>query len=94
MAASAALICACVPDSVRLALALAPALMVAPPARLTLSVPLPTLTLTVARLPCGSTTDTPLITRVVSSLTDCAPGTVLTGGPLQTTVAENSEVSP
>ena len=77
--ASAALICACVPDSVSVELPFAPALIVAPPARLTFSAPLVTLTCVVDRLPSTSLTEIPPIGSAVSSLTVCAAGTTLTG---------------
>ena len=73
------MICACVPDSVRVEEPFAPALMVAPPARLTFSEPLVTVSCVVARLPSTSLTLTPAMESAVSSLTVCAPGTVLTG---------------
>ena len=73
------MIWACVPESVRVELPLAPALIVAPPARLTFNVPLVTVSCVVARLPSTSLTLTPLIESAVSSLTVCAPGTVFTG---------------
>jgi hypothetical protein len=56
-----------------------PALIVAPPARLTLSAPLVTFSCVVARLPSTSFTDTPPIESTLSSLTVCAPGTVFSG---------------
>ena len=77
--ASAALICAWVPESVRVEVPLAPALIVAPPARLTFSAPLVTLSCVVARLPSTSLTEIPAIESDVSSFTLCAPGTVFTG---------------
>ena len=80
--ANAALICACVPASVSAPLPLAPAPMVAPPARLTVSVPLPTDSATVPTLPSRSLTLMPPIASAVSSFTVCAPGTVLTGASL------------
>jgi len=73
------LICAWVPDSVRVEEPFAPALMVAPPARLTFNAPLVTLSCVVERLPSASLTAIPAIEREVSSLTVCAPGTVFTG---------------
>ena len=60
----------------------APALIVAPPARLTVTVPLPTVSAVVAKLPSTSVTESPLIDSAVSSLTVCAPGTVFTGASL------------
>jgi hypothetical protein len=77
--ASAALICACVPDRVRVEEPFAPALIVAPPASETFSVPLVTVSCVVDRLPSTSLTAIPPTERTVSSLTDCAPGTVFTG---------------
>jgi hypothetical protein len=53
--------------------------MVAPPARLTVSAPLVTLSCVVDRLPSTSLTLTPLIASTVSSFTLCAPGTVFSG---------------
>ena len=50
----------------------------APPA-VTLSVPLATVSVVVSALLSTSATETPAIGSVVSSLTVCAPGTVLTG---------------
>ncbi len=73
------MICACVPDSVRVEEPLAPALMLAPPARLTFNVPLATVSCVVARLPSTSLTEIPPIESNVSSFTVCAPGTVFTG---------------
>ena len=73
------MICAWVPDSVSVALPFAPALIVAPPARLTFSAPFVTESCVVARLPSTSLTETPLIESDVSSFTVCAPGTVFTG---------------
>jgi hypothetical protein len=60
------LICACVPDSVSVELPFAPALMVAPPARLTLSVPLVTVSWVLDRLPSTSLTERPPIESDVS----------------------------
>ena len=77
--ARAALIWACVPDSVSVEEPFAPALMVAPPARLTVTVPFVTVSCVVARLPSTSFTEMPAIESAVSSLTVCAPGTVFTG---------------
>ena len=73
------MICACVPESVRVEEPLAPALIVAPPARLTVTAPLVTVRRVVDRLPSTSLTLTPPIESAVSSFTLCAPGTVLTG---------------
>ena len=73
------MICAWVPARVRVPVPFAPALIVAPPARLTVTVPLPTVSAVVARLPSTSVTESPLIDSAVSSLTVCAPGTVFTG---------------
>ena len=67
------------PESVRVEEPLAPALIVAPPARLTFSAPLVTVSCVVERLPSTSLTDTPPIESAVSSFTVCAPGTVFTG---------------
>ena len=67
------------PDSVRVEEPFAPALIVAPPARLTFSVPFVTLSCVVARLPSTSLTDIPLIESALSSFTVCAPGTVFIG---------------
>ena len=57
----------------------APALIVAPPARLTVTVPFVTVSCVVDRLPSTSLTLTPPIESAVSSFTVCAPGTVFTG---------------
>ena len=84
MLAKAALIWAWVPDSVKVALLLAPALMVAPPARLTVTRPLATVRRVVARLPSTSLTLTPAMASATSSVAACAPGTVLTGASLIT----------
>ena len=94
--ASAALICASVPDRVSVEEPLAPALMLAPPARLTLSVPFETLSCVVARLPSTSITLivlAPVKTSTASSLTVRAPGTVLTGASFTelTVIATASE---
>ena len=91
--ARAALIWACVPDRVRVEEPLAPALMVAPPARLTLRAPLVTLSCVVARLPSTSFTEIPAIESEVSSFTVCAPGTLFTGPSLTevTVIATVSE---
>ncbi|MCY1381475.1 hypothetical protein D9M69_693860 [compost metagenome] len=70
------------PARVSVALPLAPAEIVAPPPRSTVSVPLATLNWVVARLPSTSTTLMPVIGRAVSSSTPWAPGTVLTGASL------------
>ena len=77
--ASAALICACVPAEVSVDEPFAPALIVAPPARLTVTVPFVTVSCVVVRLPSTSLTLTPPIESAVSSFTVCAPGTVFTG---------------
>ena len=53
--------------------------IVAPPPVVTLSVPLVTVSVVVSGAPSASATDTPAIGSAVSSLTVCAPGTVLTG---------------
>ena len=63
---------------------LAPLLMVAPPAKLTVRLPLSTLILLVARLPSTSLTLMPVIDSAVSSFTLWALGTVLTGASLVT----------
>ncbi len=55
---------------------------VAPPARLTFSEPLVTVSWAVDRLPSTSLTEMPPIESDVSSLTVCAPGTVFTGPSL------------
>jgi hypothetical protein len=73
------LICACVPDSVRVEEPLAPAPIVAPPARLTVTVPLVTVSCVVDKLPSTSLTLMPPIGKAVSSLTVCAPGMLFTG---------------
>ncbi len=73
------MICVSLPDKVSVALPLAPALMVAPPARLTFSVPLATASCVVDRLPSTSLTEMPAIGSEASSFTVCAPGTVFTG---------------
>ena len=91
--ASAALICVCVPLSVSVALPLAPALIAAPPASVTLSVPWLTVSCVLARLPSTSLTliGLPLAllkASAVSSLTVCAPGTVLTGASLVTVIVK------
>ena len=87
------MIWACVPDSVSVELPLAPALIVAPPARLTFSAPLVTVSCVVERLPSTSLTEMPAIESEVSSLTVCAPGTVFTGPSLTelTVIATASE---
>ena len=71
----------------------APALIVAPPARLTVTAPLPTVNCVVERLPSTSLTLTPEIESAVSSLTLCAPGTVFTGPSFTeaTVIATESE---
>jgi hypothetical protein len=71
------LICAALPLSVTVAVPLP--LMVAPPPVATVSVPFATLIVVPSALLSTSDTDTPAIVKVVSSLTLCAPGTVLTG---------------
>ena len=53
--------------------------MVAAPCSVTVTVPLSTESCVVARLPSTSVTLMPPIASAVSSLTTCAPGTVLTG---------------
>ena len=73
------MICACVPESVRVELPLAPALMLAPPTKLTFSEPLATVSCVETRLPSTSLTEMPAMESAVSSLTVCAPGTVLRG---------------
>jgi hypothetical protein len=76
------LIWACVPESVSVELPFAPALIVAPPARLTVTVPLVTVKRVVERLPSTSFTLIvfgPVNVSAVSSFTVRAPGTVLTG---------------
>ena len=73
------MIWACVPESVRLEEPFAPALIVAPPARLTVTAPFVTVRRVVERLPSTSLTLTPLIESAVSSFTVCAPGTVFIG---------------
>ena len=73
------------PASLKLALALAPALIVAPPARLTVNVPLPTVSCVVAMLPSTSFTlirFAPVNVSAVSSPTVLAPPTVFTGASL------------
>ena len=75
-----------------MALLFAPAEIAAPPARLTLTLPLATVSRTVERLPSGSLTDRPVIASGVSSATLCAPGTALTGGVWLVTLPANSEV--
>ena len=57
---------------------LVPELIVAPPVRLTVTVPLLTDNCVVARFPSTSFTLTPVIDSATSSLTVCAPGTVFT----------------
>ncbi len=71
----------------------APALIVAPPATLTVTVPFVTLSCVVERLPSTSLTLTPLIESAVSSFTLCAPGTLFTGPSLteETVIATASE---
>src|SRR5437660_4118651 len=54
-------------------------LIVAPPARFTVTVPFVTASCTVLRLPSTSVTLMPPTASAVSSLTTCAPGTVFTG---------------
>jgi hypothetical protein len=87
------LICAWVPDSVRVEVPFAPALIVAPPARLTVTAPLVTVRRVVDRLPSTSFTDTPPIASAVSSFTLWAAGTVFTGPSLTalTVIAIESE---
>ena len=87
------MICAWVPEIVRVDEPFAPALMVAPPARLTFSAPLVTVSCVVARLPSTSLTEMPAIESAVSSFTVCAPGTVLTGPSFTelTVIATESE---
>ena len=88
------MIWACVPDRVRVDEPFAPELMVAPPARLTFSVPFVTESCVVERLPSTSLTLTPLIESTVSSFTVWAPGTVLTGPSLtELTVIETASES-
>jgi hypothetical protein len=60
---------------------LVPALMLAPLATVTFSVPFCTLSWVLARLPSGSVTLRPEMANCVSSLADCVPGTELTGAP-------------
>ena len=81
-----------VPESVRVLVPLAPALMVAPPARLTVTVPFVTPSCTVLRLPSTSETPIPGIASAVSSFTVCGPGTVFTGA-LSTAVTVIATVS-
>ena len=69
-------------DKVSVVELFAPALIVAPPARLTVTVPLPTVSCVVARLPSTSLTLTPPSASAVSSVTVCAPGTTFTGASL------------
>ena len=76
------MICACVPLRVSVLLLLAPALMVAPPSRDTLSLPWSTVRRVLARLPSTSWTLRPVMARSVSSATVCAPGTVFSGASL------------
>ena len=86
---------ACVPEIVSVAEPFAPALIDAPPASVTLSTPLATVSCVVARLPSASATEIvlpPVNARAVSSATICAPGTVLTGGMATVPEAENSDV--
>ncbi len=88
------MICACVPESVSVELPFAPALTVAPPARLTFNVPLVTVSCVVERLPSTSLTDIPPIESNVSSFTVCAPGTAFTGPSLtELTVMETASES-
>ena len=74
---SAALICVCVPPSVSVALAAAPATIFAPPVKLTSKTPLVAVTCTVARFPSASLTETPVTASEPFAV--FAPGTVLTG---------------
>ena len=71
------MICADVPPSVKVALPFAPARITAPPAVLTFTVPLVAVTLTDARLPSASATETPPTAR--EPLAVRAPGTVFSG---------------
>ena len=71
------MIWAALPESVTAAVPLPP--IVAPPPVVTLSVPLVTVSVVVSGEPSTSATDTPAMDSAVSSLTLCAPGTVLTG---------------
>ena len=76
------MICAAVPESVSVPLPFAPAEMVAPPDKLTLTTPLVTLNCVVLKLPSGSLADTPVMVNGVSSAMVCTPGTTLTGARL------------
>ena len=84
--------CARLPLKVRLPLVLLPALMLAPPARFTVTLPLPTDSCTLARLLSPSATDKPLMARARSSLVLWAPGTLLMGALLVLMWAENADV--
>ena len=73
---------ASLPDTVRVAVPSAPALMVAAPASVTVSVPFTTVNWVLARFPSTSVTlmvFAPVNASAVSSFTVCAPGTVFTG---------------
>src|SRR5580765_3790853 len=72
--ASAALICACVPDRVRVAELFAPELMVAPPGGEMLGVRWVPASLVVGGLPSTWWTETPAMEGEVPLLTFCAPG--------------------
>ena len=67
------------PLRVRVAEPLLPALMLAAPAKVTVTVPFVTPSCTVLRLPSTSLTLIPARLSGVSSFTLCAPGTVFTG---------------
>ena len=73
------MICVCVPESVRVPVPLAPELIVAPPPRVTVIVPLATLSLVVDRLLSPSLTLTPAIAKEVFLTTVWADGITLMG---------------
>ena len=79
---SVALIWLALPLRVRVDEPFTPAPMVAPPVRVTVRAPWLTLSRVVTRLLSTSATLMPVMASAVSSLTVCAPGTVLTGASL------------
>ena len=80
------MICAAVPVMVTQAVPLP----VTPAPAITLSVPLVTVSVVVSAPPSTSATETPAIGRAVSSLTLCAPGTVLTGASFTAVTVSSS----
>ena len=92
--AKAVLIWVSVPLKVKVAVLLLPAVINAPPTKLTFKTPPVTVSCVVAKLPFISVTDTPEIAVWVCSVTVCNPGTVLTGGLtaiLLTAIVETTE---